>query len=56
MGLSLDKHRPVTNCSYQKRSVSTTLPRRVTVVGAGVAGLQAVRALKAQGFNVCERF
>lgn len=39
-----------------KRSFSTTTspppPLRVAVVGAGVAGLQAVRALTAQGFDV----
>jgi dimethylaniline monooxygenase (N-oxide forming) len=56
MGLNLDKHRPASNFNYQKPSFSTTSPppRRVevAVVGAGVAGLQAVRALKAQGLDV----
>lgn len=53
MGVNAD-HRPATNFNYQKRSFSTTAlpPRRVAVVGAGVAGLQAVRALKARGLDV----
>jgi dimethylaniline monooxygenase (N-oxide forming) len=52
MGVSAD-HRPATNFSYQKRSFSTngTHPR-VAVVGAGVAGLQTLRALKARGLDV----
>jgi dimethylaniline monooxygenase (N-oxide forming) len=54
MGLNLAKHRPATNFNYQKRSFSAASPppRRVAVVGAGIAGLQAVRALKAKGFDV----
>jgi cation diffusion facilitator CzcD-associated flavoprotein CzcO len=53
MGVNAD-HRPATNFNYQKRSFSTTASpsRRVAVVGAGVAGLQAVRALKARGLDV----
>jgi NADPH-dependent 2,4-dienoyl-CoA reductase/sulfur reductase-like enzyme len=49
-----NRHRPATNFQFQKRSFSCTTQskppqRRVAVVGAGVAGLQALRALKARG-------
>jgi dimethylaniline monooxygenase (N-oxide forming) len=55
MGLRLDQHRPATN--LQKRCMSSARrqerpPTRVAVVGAGVAGLQAIRALKSRGFDV----
>jgi hypothetical protein len=54
MGLRLDQHNPAVN--LQKRFMSSTRqrppPKRVAVVGAGVAGLQAIRALKSHGFDV----
>jgi phosphonate transport system substrate-binding protein len=59
MGLHADHHRPATNFIYQqKRAFSsnsappTTRPKKVAVVGAGIAGLQTVRALKARGLDV----
>jgi dimethylaniline monooxygenase (N-oxide forming) len=56
MGLDVNRHRPATNFKFQKRSFSSTQSKspqqRVAVVGAGVAGLQALRALKARGMDV----
>jgi dimethylaniline monooxygenase (N-oxide forming) len=56
---NLNKHRPsITKFNYYQQcqsSFSTTSsapPLRVAVVGAGVAGLQAVRTLKARGLDV----
>lgn len=50
-------HRPASNFQYRNaRSFSTEArkpsARRVAVIGAGVAGLQVVRALKSRGFPV----
>jgi cation diffusion facilitator CzcD-associated flavoprotein CzcO len=55
MGVS-SKHRPASNFQYRNvREYSVrTAPRekRIAVIGAGVAGLQAVRALQGRGFPV----
>ena len=45
-------HPPATNFQYRSFSTQQQQQRKVAVVGAGVAGLQAVRALKAHGFPV----
>jgi len=53
-------HKQATNFQYQKRTFSSTSsaahapkkPLKVAVIGAGIAGLQAIRALSARGFDV----
>jgi cation diffusion facilitator CzcD-associated flavoprotein CzcO len=52
------KYKQASNFAYQKRSFSSSTtgnnskPKTICVVGAGVSGLQALRALKAKGFDV----
>lgn len=54
---ALARHQAATNFQYQIRrsyssSAATSAGKRVAVIGAGVAGLQTIRALKGHGFDV----
>jgi dimethylaniline monooxygenase (N-oxide forming) len=55
LGSKLHNHRPAIDIQYRSFSTSSDgyqPNRKIAVVGAGVAGLQAIRALKVRGFDV----